>query len=138
MLTLMLQKLRMLEMQGVKGDAVVSYCEPLTTQQMRYHRLSRRVNNSANIIPSLDLTICAFVGDARKSIKLFATLALSHSCRIVYATLGLIVVWRTSRRFPLESIPSWRFSRYRARQERGSTNGPSGFSPRDKRAEDSD
>jgi len=37
-------------MPGVKGEAVVVYAEPLslsngTTQQMRYHRLSRRVNN---------------------------------------------------------------------------------------------
>jgi hypothetical protein len=27
-----------------KGEAVVVYCEPLATQQMGYHRLSRRVN----------------------------------------------------------------------------------------------
>jgi hypothetical protein len=32
------------QMQGVKGEAVVDYCEPLTTRQMEYHRLSRRVN----------------------------------------------------------------------------------------------
>jgi hypothetical protein len=102
--TLMLQKSRMLEMQGVKGEAVVCYCEPLTTQQMRDHGLSRRVNNSANIMPSLDLTICAFVRDARKFIKLFMTLALSHSCRIVYATLGETQQDRcltTDTRYPL-------------------------------------
>jgi len=29
---------------GGKGEAVVSYCEPLTTKEMGYHRLSRRVN----------------------------------------------------------------------------------------------
>jgi hypothetical protein len=34
----------MQQIQGVEGEAVVSYCEPLTTQEMRYHRLSRRVN----------------------------------------------------------------------------------------------
>jgi hypothetical protein len=34
-------------MQGVKGEAVVFYADPLTTQQMLYHRLSRRVNNIA-------------------------------------------------------------------------------------------
>jgi hypothetical protein len=37
----------MLQIQGVKGEAVVSYREPLTTQEMRHHRLSRRVNNLA-------------------------------------------------------------------------------------------
>jgi len=30
-------------MQGGKGEAVVSYREPFPTQQMGYHRLSRRV-----------------------------------------------------------------------------------------------
>ena len=51
--TLMLQKSRMLQMQGVKGKAVVGYAEPLTTRlvrsrvngEMRYTRLSRRVRN---------------------------------------------------------------------------------------------
>ncbi len=51
----------MLQMQGVKGEAVVIYAKPLTTQQMGYHRLSRKVNNSANIISLLDFTTCAFV-----------------------------------------------------------------------------
>jgi hypothetical protein len=32
------------QIQGLKGDAVASYCEPLTTLEMGYHRLSRRVN----------------------------------------------------------------------------------------------
>ncbi len=45
--TLMLQKSRMLQMQGVNGEAVVVYADPLTTQQMRYPRLSRRVINVA-------------------------------------------------------------------------------------------
>ena len=34
-------------MQGVRGKAVVHYAEPLTTQQMRRDRLSRRVKNMA-------------------------------------------------------------------------------------------
>jgi hypothetical protein len=32
------------QLQGVKGLAVVIYAESLTTQQMPYHRLSRRIN----------------------------------------------------------------------------------------------
>jgi len=32
------------QIQGVKGEAVVNYCEPLTTPKMGCHRLSRRVN----------------------------------------------------------------------------------------------
>jgi len=34
----------MLQIQGVKGEAVGFYCESLITQEMGYHRLSRRVN----------------------------------------------------------------------------------------------
>jgi len=34
----------MRQIQGIEGEAVVSYCEPLITQEMVYHRLSRRVN----------------------------------------------------------------------------------------------
>jgi len=43
-------------MQGVKVLAVVVYAESLTTKQMRYHRLSRRVNNRAIITWSKDVT----------------------------------------------------------------------------------
>jgi hypothetical protein len=32
------------QIQGVEGEAVVNYCEPLTTQEMGYQRLSPRVN----------------------------------------------------------------------------------------------
>jgi hypothetical protein len=32
------------QIQGVKGEAIVSYAEPLTTLEMGYHRLSQRVN----------------------------------------------------------------------------------------------
>ncbi len=31
-----------------KGEAVVNYCEPLATQEMGCHRLSRRVNKKVN------------------------------------------------------------------------------------------
>ena len=36
-LTLMFQKSRVLQIQGVKGKAVVIYREPLTTQEMQCH-----------------------------------------------------------------------------------------------------
>jgi hypothetical protein len=31
-------------MRQIPGEAVVNYCEPLTTWEMAYHRLSQRVN----------------------------------------------------------------------------------------------
>jgi len=37
----------MLQIQGVEGEAVVIYRQLSTTQEMRYHRLSQRVNNMA-------------------------------------------------------------------------------------------
>lgn len=45
MLFLMLQKSRALQVQGAKGEAVVVYRKPLTTQDMQYYRLSGMVNN---------------------------------------------------------------------------------------------
>ena len=42
--TLIERKSRVRQMQDVEGEAVVSYCEPLTTLEMEYHRLSPRVN----------------------------------------------------------------------------------------------
>jgi hypothetical protein len=47
--TLIERKARVLQLQGVKDLAVVVYAESLTTQQMRYHRLSRRVNKMKKI-----------------------------------------------------------------------------------------
>jgi len=36
----------MLQIQGIKGEAVVVYCEPLITMEMGYPRLLLRVRNS--------------------------------------------------------------------------------------------
>ncbi|MBE9581350.1 MAG: hypothetical protein IMF18_07000 [Proteobacteria bacterium] len=52
------------QIQDVEGEAVVVYCEPLTTQEMRYHRLSRRVNNMAGFSLFIDLTLGGFVNNA--------------------------------------------------------------------------
>jgi hypothetical protein len=38
------RKLRMRHIRGIKGEAVVVYCEPLITKEMACHRLSCRVN----------------------------------------------------------------------------------------------
>jgi len=53
--TLILQKSKLLQIQGAEGEAVVIYCEPLATQvedpenngEMRHPRLSHWVNNMA-------------------------------------------------------------------------------------------
>jgi len=46
----------MLQIRGAKGEAVVLYCEPLTTKEMWRPRLSRRVNNTAILRALLELT----------------------------------------------------------------------------------
>jgi len=33
----------MRQIRGIKGEAVVNYCEPLITKEVAYHRLSRRL-----------------------------------------------------------------------------------------------
>ena len=43
------------QIQGIKGEAVVVYCEPLITQEMGYHRLSRRVKKMGFFLIFLSL-----------------------------------------------------------------------------------
>jgi hypothetical protein len=54
----------MLQIQGAEGEAIVGYCEPLATQEMRDHRLSRKVNNMAVFSLFVDFPVCAFLNDA--------------------------------------------------------------------------
>jgi len=46
----------MLQVQGIKAAAVVVYRKALITREMRYHRLSRRVNNTVKKNLSLEIT----------------------------------------------------------------------------------
>ena len=73
----MLQKSRMLQLQeehldkinleassrkagASKGEVVVGYRNPLATQKMPYHRLSRRVNNRTAFLLVMDATFNEF------------------------------------------------------------------------------
>jgi hypothetical protein len=38
------------EIRGVKGDAVVTYCKPLTTKEMGPNRLSQRVDKKERLL----------------------------------------------------------------------------------------
>ena len=58
--TLTLQKSRMTQICGVKGEAVVLYREPLTTKEMWYPRRSHRVNNTVVFRCFQDFTWSAF------------------------------------------------------------------------------
>ena len=72
------------QIQGVKGEAVVIYADPLRTQEMRYHRLSRRVNNSANIITALDHTIGGIVSRTYKPTKLIVIIVFLHALAVLF------------------------------------------------------
>jgi hypothetical protein len=52
------------QIQDGEGEAIVRYCEPSPTQEMGYHRLSRRVNNMAVFSPFLEITAGELVNEA--------------------------------------------------------------------------
>jgi len=70
------------QIQGIKGEAAFVYCEPLITQEMEYHRLSRRVNKLGLIKRHLQLS-------TRGVNKLHANLNIV--CYIEYRTLSHFV-----------------------------------------------
>jgi hypothetical protein len=55
-----------LQSQGVKGEAVISYRNPLTTQDLKSSGFPARVNNMVKSIPSFEFTD----GDIRKIVFL--------------------------------------------------------------------
>ncbi len=75
-------------MQGVKGEAVVVYADPLTTQQMLCHRLSLRVNNMAVFPRFLDIIRSAFHNGDPNGRKDKLLLLLKTFCHVIYATIG--------------------------------------------------
>ncbi|MBW2174382.1 MAG: hypothetical protein JRF64_07030 [Deltaproteobacteria bacterium] len=104
-LTLTLQKSRMLQIQGAKGEAIVSYCEPLATRQrrasagrqipptgeMRYHPAKGgKGKQLGRFFNFLDITANEFHKIAQKDHKERLLLLLRTFCHVVYATTGLI------------------------------------------------
>ncbi len=67
----MLQKPRVLQLRGAKGEAVVLYRNPLATKKMQCYRLSRRVKNMTNLV---NFWISSVVYSMK--IGLFKTIAL--------------------------------------------------------------
>jgi hypothetical protein len=76
------------QIQGVEGEAVVCYAEPLTTQEMRYHRLSQRVNNLAGFSLFVDITPSEFAKIAQERRNARLSSLSGTFCHVVYATLG--------------------------------------------------
>jgi hypothetical protein len=86
----MLQKPRMVQIQGVEGEAVVSYREPSTTKEMRHDRLSQGVKNRANSSSVQDATSGQGQVNRLQSTESGCILFLKKPpCRpVFYATLG--------------------------------------------------
>ena len=80
------------QIQGGKGEAVVFYREPLTTSEMQYPRLSRRVNNMAGFGAFLDSTQSELQQEPSKpGMKLHYSSSWQF-CHVIYATIGSTVL----------------------------------------------
>jgi hypothetical protein len=101
--------LRMPQVQGVEGEAVVCYAEPLTTQEMRYHRLSRMANNMAGFSLFVDVTPNEFAEIAQERRNMRLSLLFRTLCHVVYATLGFILSRSTSTSSLRYASPGLRF-----------------------------
>jgi len=67
---------------------MLCYAEPLTTREMRYDRLSRRVNNMAGFSLFVDVTRSEFAKIAQERHNLRLSLLFRTFCHVVYAILG--------------------------------------------------
>jgi hypothetical protein len=81
--SLTLQKSRMPQVQGVEGEAVVIYREPLTTREMRYHRLSRRVNNRPKKALNKHITASDFLHKLQKCYNRLTVLFALHNTAVL-------------------------------------------------------
>jgi hypothetical protein len=55
----------MLQIQGIKGEAVLGYCEPLITQEMRHHTAFPMGKKTGPFLSSEDFTFCEFLKTLR-------------------------------------------------------------------------
>ncbi len=80
----------MVQIQGVMGEAVVIYREPLTTREMQYSRPSRRVNNRLIFRHVLEFTMRVFRIHTVKTPKCPPVLSIDIVQSVNYALLGQI------------------------------------------------
>jgi hypothetical protein len=82
----MLQKPRMPQIQGVKGEAVLRYCEPLRTQEMRHHTAFPKGKKQGDFSKNLEFTFGEHSCDTY-FVQFFASLLEITSLRpVFYAT----------------------------------------------------
>jgi hypothetical protein len=85
--TLIERKSRMRQVRGVRGEAVVSYRESLTTNEMAYHRLSRRVNKMKIRSIFYNSSICLLIPMDLNRRFLLKCICLSSFLHFVYDRL---------------------------------------------------
>ena len=101
--TPLLQKSRVLQLQGAKGEAVVLYRDPLATPKMRRHRFSRRVKNRTTYYGYPDTTTGEFLKQNRIVAKGMDGLHLTSFWHIFYATLGYTKKLKSS--YGMQAVP---------------------------------
>jgi len=74
------------QIQGGKGEAVLKYCEPLLTKEMRYHTAFPKGNKWVNFLLNQDYTFGEFLSDLKFSTIRAWLLTNIHLCPVFYAT----------------------------------------------------
>ena len=87
-----MQMSRMPQVQGIKATAVVIYRKALITKEMRYHRLSWKVNNTAKKLFSLDYTNGSILWRFHQLTQAFHKAVRNIIWWVVYATIGIILL----------------------------------------------
>jgi len=83
-----LQKPRIPQIQGVKGEAVLGYCEPLTTQEMRHHTAFPTGKKQGDFLLIQDSTFSEYLNGFNFSLISAWLLINIDLCPVFYATLG--------------------------------------------------
>jgi len=84
----MLQKPRMPQIQGVKGEAVLRYCEPLRTQEMRHHTAFPTGKKQGHFLSKQDYTYGEFKINYVSVLKSKRVLGQINFGPVFYATFG--------------------------------------------------
>jgi hypothetical protein len=81
----------MLQIQGVKGKAVLGYCELLTTQEVRHLTAFPKGKKQGDFLLLQDSTLSEFLNDFNFYLSSVWLLVNIDLCPVFYATFGFIV-----------------------------------------------
>jgi hypothetical protein len=78
------------QIRGGKGEAVLRYCEPLPTKEMRHHTAFPKGKKQYDILLSQEYTFSEFLTDLRFSFITAWLLTDIDLCSVFYGTYGFI------------------------------------------------